>query len=73
MIPEIGHFALIIALLVAVVQSESLAKVTPGGAVVAFGAVVVLTMLATLSFDPRLIWDALSEPKKELEKRDLKN
>jgi uncharacterized paraquat-inducible protein A len=22
-------------------------------------------MLATLSFDPRLIWDALSEPKKE--------
>ena len=55
----------VVTLLVAVVQSESLAKVTPGGAVVAFGAVVVLTMLATLSFDPRLIWDALSEPKKE--------
>jgi paraquat-inducible protein A len=55
----------VVTLLVAVVQSESLARVTPGGAVVAFGAVVVLTMLATLSFDPRLIWDALSEPKKE--------
>lgn len=54
----------VVALLVAVVQSDSLAKVTPGSAVVAFGAVVVLTMLATLSFDPRLIWDALSDPKR---------
>ncbi|MGZ5223425.1 MAG: paraquat-inducible protein A, partial [Burkholderiales bacterium] len=24
----------------------------------AFGAVVVLTILATMSFDPRLIWDS---------------
>jgi paraquat-inducible protein A len=28
--------------------------------IVAFGAVVVLTMLASLSFDPRLIWDPVS-------------
>jgi paraquat-inducible protein A len=29
----------------------------PGFGAVAFGIVVVLTMLATESFDPRLIWD----------------
>ncbi|MFM0126092.1 paraquat-inducible protein A, partial [Paraburkholderia sp. RL18-101-BIB-B] len=27
-------------------------------AAVAFGAVVVMTMFAAMSFDPRLIWDA---------------
>jgi len=29
-----------------------------GVGAIAFGAVVVLTMLAAESFDPRLIWDA---------------
>jgi len=33
-------------------------------AAVAFGAVVVLTMLATMSFDPRLIWDERDKEKK---------
>jgi len=33
----------------------------PGPGAVFFGAVVVLTMLATHSFDPRLTWDALEE------------
>ncbi len=28
----------------------------------AFGAVVVLTMMASLSFDPRLLWDSLELP-----------
>jgi len=35
--------------------------VRAGPAALAFGAVVVLTMLATESFDPRLIWDTVEE------------
>ena len=46
------------ALLVGLVQFEPLASIYPGPGAVAFGAVVVLTMLASQSFDPRLIWDA---------------
>ncbi len=34
-----------------------LAEITAGVGIAAFGAVVVLTMLASLSFDPRLTWD----------------
>ena len=45
------------ALLATGVQLTALASVHAGPAAVAFGAVVVLTMLATESFDPRLIWD----------------
>jgi uncharacterized paraquat-inducible protein A len=31
----------------------------------AFGAVVVLTMFATETFDPRLIWDSIENPIEE--------
>ena len=48
----------VVAILVTLVHMQFLATVTPGKGAVAFGAVVVLTMLATMSFDPRLIWDA---------------
>jgi paraquat-inducible protein A len=47
----------VVALLATVVQLTALASVRAGPAALAFGAVVVLTMLATESFDPRLIWD----------------
>ena len=40
------------------VQLRGLATIRVGPAAVAFGAVVVLTMLATRAFDPRLIWDS---------------
>ena len=46
-----------ITILAALVQVESLAELTPGPGAMAFGAVVVLTMLATFSFDPRLLFD----------------
>ncbi len=42
---------------VALVQLQPLMSVEPGPGVVFFAAVVVLTMLAAESFDPRLIWD----------------
>jgi paraquat-inducible protein A len=45
------------AILVALVQSPTLAHIAVGPAAVAFGAVVILTMLAALSFDPRCLWD----------------
>jgi len=46
-----------ITMLAALVQVESLAELQPGPGAMAFGAVVVLTMLATHSFDPRLLFD----------------
>jgi paraquat-inducible protein A len=47
----------VVALLVALVQLRMFAVVRAGPAAAAFGAVVVLTMLAAHSFEPRLIWD----------------
>jgi paraquat-inducible protein A len=38
-----------------------LATIAPGSGVLAFAAVVVLSMLATMSFDPRLIWDPIAD------------
>jgi paraquat-inducible protein A len=49
------------ALLVGLVQFQPIATVEPGPAAIAFGAVVVLTMLASQSFDPRLLWDEAGE------------
>jgi paraquat-inducible protein A len=46
---------------VALVQLNPLMSVHPGPGVLFFAAVVVLTMIAASTFDPRLIWDATSE------------
>lgn len=57
----IGRWAMldiyVVAILVSLVRIKALAVVTAGPGALSFGALVVLTMLATLSFDPRLIWD----------------
>jgi paraquat-inducible protein A len=45
---------------VALVQLQPLMFVEPGPGVVFFAAAVVLTMIAAESFDPRLIWDSLT-------------
>lgn len=47
----------VVTLLAALVQIESIATIRPGPGALFFGVVVVLTMLAAMSFDPRLIWD----------------
>jgi paraquat-inducible protein A len=44
----------------ALIQLQPLMSVEPGPGLFFFAAVVVLTMLAVESFDPRLIWDAAS-------------
>ena len=48
------------AFVVALVQLQPLMSVEPGLGVVFFMVVVVLTMLAAQTFDPRLIWDSSS-------------
>jgi paraquat-inducible protein A len=58
----VGHWSMldvfVVVLLLTLVQFGGLALVQPLPGVMAFGAVVVLTMLASMSFDPRLMWDA---------------
>lgn len=47
----------VVALLVALIQLNSMLAIRPGAAATAFAGVVVCTMLSARSFDPRLIWD----------------
>jgi paraquat-inducible protein A len=59
---EIGRWSLVdvfaVTILVSLVHMGELASVLPGSGAVGFCAVVILTMLAAESFDPRLMWDA---------------
>lgn len=47
----------VVSVLIALVQIGQLATFIPGLGATCFAAVVVLTMLAAMSFDPRLMWD----------------
>src|ERR671923_1892784 len=47
----------LLAVLVALVKLSTWAKILPGPGLLAFTAVVVLTMLASAAFDPKLIWE----------------
>jgi len=51
----------VVTILVALVKLGAVASIEAGPAAVYFAAVVVITMIAAESFDPRLIWDALEE------------
>jgi paraquat-inducible protein A len=59
-IDAVGPWAMLdvflLAVLVALVRLGQLATVLPGRGLIAFTAVVVLTLLASAAFDPRLIW-----------------
>ena len=48
----------VVTILVALVNLGSLATIQAGPGAGFFAAVVVITMFAAMSFDPRLIWDA---------------
>jgi paraquat-inducible protein A len=65
----IGRWSMIdifvICILVALVQFGNAATVTPGLCALSFAAVVILTMFAAHSFDPRLIWDAFEGQENE--------
>jgi paraquat-inducible protein A len=51
----------VVTILVALIHLGGLMRITPGAAAIAFGGVVIVTMLAAESFDPRLIWDQLGD------------
>ena len=44
-------------ILVSLIQLGNTMSIYPGAATLAFSGVVVVTMLAVMSFDPRLIWN----------------
>lgn len=56
----IGPWAMLdvflLAVLVALVKLGTIATILPGPGLIAFSCVVVLTMLASASFDPKIIW-----------------
>ncbi|MGJ7578775.1 paraquat-inducible protein A [Variovorax sp. RHLX14] len=58
----------VVALLAGLVRIQGFAEITAGVGIAAFGAVVVLTMLASLSFDPKLTWDG--HPDDEIEESE---
>ena len=49
------------SMLTALVQFGNLMSINVGAGAIAFGAVVVLTMIAAECFDPRLIWEATDQ------------
>ncbi len=51
----------VVTILVALVKLGNLATIEAGAGAVFFAAVVVITMFAAMSFDPRLIWDAMEK------------
>jgi len=57
----IGYWSMldvfVVSLLTALVRFSVLSRVEPLPGVIFFGLTVVLTMLASMNFDPRLIWD----------------
>ncbi len=53
----------VVSILVALCQFGAYMTVTPGPGALAFAGVVVLTMFAAMSFDPRLLWDRLESLK----------
>ena len=61
-IEQVGRWSMVdifmISILVALVNLGTLATIEPGVGAICFAAVVIITMFASMSFDPRLIWDA---------------
>jgi paraquat-inducible protein A len=70
-VDSVGRWSMIdvfmLTVLVAVVRMGFIATVLPGTGAIAFAAVVVLTMFAAASFDPRLMWDAAEASGHDLE------
>jgi paraquat-inducible protein A len=60
LVETVGHWSMldvfVVVLLVGMVRFGAFASVEPEPGLLAFGAVVIATMLASSSFDPRLIW-----------------
>jgi paraquat-inducible protein A len=63
-VDAVGRWSMIdvfmVSILTSVVQFGAIATIVPGPGVLAFCAVVILTMFAAEAFDPRLMWDRRS-------------
>lgn len=61
-VDAVGRWSMIdvfmVSILTGLVRLDAIASIIPGPGVMAFCAVVILTMLAAATFDPRLMWDA---------------
>jgi paraquat-inducible protein A len=55
----------VVAILVTMVQLGNYMRITPGPGALAFAGVVILTMFAAMSFDPKLLWDQLEREQAE--------
>jgi paraquat-inducible protein A len=68
LVETVGHWSMldvfVVVLLVGMVRFGALAGVEPEAGLLAFGAVVVATMLAASAFDPRLIWPDEGTPQR---------
>jgi len=66
MLKAVGRWSMldvfVATFVVALVQLRPFMSVVPGSGVLFFTAVVLLTIFAAESFDPRLIWDSGGEP-----------
>ena len=64
-IEQVGRWSMIdvfvVSLLISLVQFGALASFRPGQGAACFACVVILTMLAAQSFDPRTIWESEQE------------
>jgi paraquat-inducible protein A len=60
-IEQVGRWSMIdvfmIGILTALVNLGSIATIEPGIGAICFAGVVIVTMIASMSFDPRLMWD----------------
>lgn len=61
LVEVIGYWSMldvmVVAVIAALVKFQALSFVEPRIGILFFGAVVILTMLSSMQFDPRLIWD----------------
>lgn len=57
----------VVVILVSLIQMGNIMSIYPGVAAIAFAGMVITTMLAAMVFDPRLIWDPLSNSQQHTE------
>jgi paraquat-inducible protein A len=64
-VESVGRWSMIdifmLSILAGLVQLGSIATIEPGVGAISFAGVVIVTMFAASSFDPRLMWDAAGE------------
>ena len=64
-IESVGRWSMIdifmISILIALVKLDAIATIEPGIGATSFAGVVIITMIASMMFDPRLMWDAVEK------------